>query len=125
MPDTCHPPHLPMPQELFVGADASAFAAAAAVGLNAADESLPYSTSELNAPEYSTDNFRMFQFKVRMLPVQRRRCVEGAAAHRRQNRVLPSRDCLLCRSSVVPACRCSHAAAKQRRDGRSDTPPAV
>ncbi|PSC76370.1 Prolyl 4-hydroxylase subunit alpha-2 [Micractinium conductrix] len=51
-------------EELFVGADASAFAAAAAVGLNAADESLPYSTSELNAPEYSTDNFRMFQFKV-------------------------------------------------------------
>lgn len=52
----------PLPQDLF--ADGAAFAAAAAAGLNSADESLPYSTSELNAPEYSTDDFRMFQFKV-------------------------------------------------------------
>lgn len=48
-------------QDLFA---ADAAYAAAAVGLNSADESLPYSTSELNAPEYSTDDFRMFQFKV-------------------------------------------------------------
>ena len=54
-----------LPQELF-GGDGAAFAAAAAAGLNSADESLPYSTSELNAPEYSTDDFRMFQFKVRL-----------------------------------------------------------
>ncbi|GAB4820040.1 hypothetical protein N2152v2_007086 [Parachlorella kessleri] len=39
-------------------------ALAAAVGLNSADETLPYSTAELNAPEYSTDDFRMFSFKV-------------------------------------------------------------
>ncbi len=52
------------PQDLFGGADGAAFAAAAAAGLNSADDSLPYSTSELNAPEYSTDEFRMFQFKV-------------------------------------------------------------
>lgn len=51
-------------QDLFGGSDAAAFAAAAAAGLNSADDSLPYSTSELNAPEYSTDDFRMFQFKV-------------------------------------------------------------
>jgi hypothetical protein len=54
-----------LPQDLF-GGDGAAFAAAAAAGLNSADESLPYSTSELNAPEYSTDDFRMFQFKVRL-----------------------------------------------------------
>lgn len=53
------------PQDLFGGPDGAAFAAAAAVGLNSADDSLPYSTNELNAPEYSTDDFRMFQFKVR------------------------------------------------------------
>ncbi|KAL4448901.1 hypothetical protein ABPG77_007618 [Micractinium sp. CCAP 211/92] len=51
-------------EDLFGGADGAAFAAAAAAGLNSADDSLPYSTSELNAPEYSTDEFRMFQFKV-------------------------------------------------------------
>jgi hypothetical protein len=50
-------------QDLYAS-DAAAFAAAAATGLNCADESLPYSTSELNAPEYSTDDFRMYQFKV-------------------------------------------------------------
>lgn len=33
-------------------------------GANCADESLPYSTSELNAPEFSTDTFRMYHFKV-------------------------------------------------------------
>ena len=51
-------------QDLFGDGAAAAYAAAAAAGLNSADESLPYSTSELNAPEYSTDDFRMFQFKV-------------------------------------------------------------
>lgn len=51
-------------EDLFGGPDGAAFAAAAAAGLNSADDSLPYSTSELNAPEYSTDEFRMFQFKV-------------------------------------------------------------
>jgi hypothetical protein len=50
-------------QDLFAGE--AALAAAAAVGMNSADESLPYSTAELNAPEYSTDDFRMFSFKVR------------------------------------------------------------
>lgn len=30
-----------------------------------AQEGLPYSTSELTLPEYSTDDFRMFAFKVR------------------------------------------------------------
>ncbi|KAL4422777.1 hypothetical protein ABPG75_008974 [Micractinium tetrahymenae] len=51
-------------EDFFGGPDGAAFAAAAAAGLNSADDSLPYSTSELNAPEYSTDEFRMFQFKV-------------------------------------------------------------
>ena len=44
--------------------DPAAFSAASA-GLNCADDRLPYSTAELNAPEYSTDDFRMFNFKVR------------------------------------------------------------
>ena len=57
-------PPVPLPQDLFGDGGAAVYAAAAAVGLNSADESLPYSTSELNAPEYSTDDFRMFQFKV-------------------------------------------------------------
>lgn len=48
--------------ELFAAGE-SAFVAQ--VGLNNADDSLPYSTAELNAPEYSTDDFRMFSFKVR------------------------------------------------------------
>lgn len=51
----------PAQQELFAGEAALA----AAVGLNSADDNLPYSTAELNAPEYSTDDFRMFSFKVR------------------------------------------------------------
>ncbi|KAI3430482.1 hypothetical protein D9Q98_005077 [Chlorella vulgaris] len=54
----------PALEEDLYASDAAAFAAAAATGLNCADESLPYSTSELNAPEYSTDDFRMYQFKV-------------------------------------------------------------
>ena len=53
-----------LPQDLFGDGGAAVYAAAAAAGLNSADDSLPYSTSELNAPEYSTDDFRMFQFKV-------------------------------------------------------------
>ena len=57
------------PQGLFACAgvgpgDPAAFSAASA-GLNCADDRLPYSTAELNAPEYSTDDFRMFNFKVR------------------------------------------------------------
>lgn len=28
-------------------------------------EGFPYSTSELTMPEYSTDDFRMYHFKVR------------------------------------------------------------
>lgn len=54
-------PHDSALQDLFAGEAALA----AAVGLNSADETLPYSTAELNAPEYSTDDFRMFSFKVR------------------------------------------------------------
>lgn len=34
------------------------------MGGNCADESLPYSTAELNAPEFSTPSFRMYHFKV-------------------------------------------------------------
>lgn len=49
----------PQLEEDFLG-DAGAYC----VGINSADESLPYSTTELNAPEYATDDFRMFSFKV-------------------------------------------------------------
>lgn len=59
---------LAMQEGLFARAgvgpgDLAAFPAASA-GLNCADDRLPYSTAELNAPEYSTDDFRMFSFKV-------------------------------------------------------------
>jgi hypothetical protein len=56
--------HGGLEEDLFGDGGAAVYAAAAAAGLNSADDSLPYSTSELNAPEYSTDDFRMFQFKV-------------------------------------------------------------
>lgn len=46
-------------------AAAASFAGLAATGLATADDGMPYSTNELNAPEYSTDDFRMYSFKVR------------------------------------------------------------
>lgn len=35
---------------------------------NTADSNLPYSTAELTQAEYSTDDFRMFAFKVSDVP---------------------------------------------------------
>ena len=56
---------------MFVGgggsdpyAAATSFAGYAATGTGGGDD-IPYSTNELNAPEYSSDEFRMYSFKVR------------------------------------------------------------
>lgn len=53
------------PQD-FLGGDHGAFVPTLNQCMNPAigDDGLPYSTSELNAAEYSTDDFRMFSFKV-------------------------------------------------------------